>query len=342
MLSAVRDAVVDAMARLWANPHSPHAAGRDAAIAVDRARSAVGALARRPAQDVIFTSGATEANALALSGLTTAERPERWCSAVEHPSVLAWADQVLPVTAQGLLDLDALDDALAAAADRVAVLSVMAANNETGVLQPLDEVKARVEGTGIVFHCDASQLPGRSLFEVPADLITLSAHKMGGPRGVGALVGLPAPRPLLRGGPQERGRRAGTVNVPGVVGMGVAARLAAEAPPFDPRPRDRLEAACRALGATIAGEGAPRLPNTTCARFPWPGDLLVAALDLEGIAASTGSACASGAPDHSHVMDAMGLDGVPVRFSLGRDTDVGAAIAALETVIARMGVACAS
>lgn len=342
LLPEARAAMLDAMDRLWANPSSPHAAGRAAAMAIDRARQQVAALFGRAARDVTFTSGATEANALALSGLRTSARPEVWTSAVEHPSALAWADRRVPVDRRGVLDLDALDEALASGGARVAVLSVMAANNETGVLQPVDEIGRRARAAGVLYHCDATQLPGRVATSVEADLITLSAHKIGGPRGAGALIGAVPFQPLLRGGPQERGRRAGTPNTPAIVGFGVAAERARQHPSFDPGPRDALEEACRRLGATILGEGAPRLPNTLSALFPAPGELIVSALDLEGVAVSTGSACASGASEPSHVVRAMGFEGVPVRFSLGSDTEVSSVIGALELVLRRVEVDCAS
>jgi len=339
MHPAVIAAVAQAMAELPANPHSPHAAGRAAAAAVERGRAQVAQLVGRPPRQVRFTSGATEANAWALHGLSQAarargvDRPEVLVSAVEHPSVLAWATRVLPVDAEGRLRMDALDQALDELGGRVAALSLMAANNETGVLQPVAQAEARCRAAGVPLHCDASQLPGRLPVDLPPScLITLSAHKLGGPKGVGALVCAEAPPALLRGGPQERGSRAGTVAVPLVVGMGEAAtRCNAQ----DPSERDALEAACRRLGGRILGESAPRLPNTVAALFELPGDLLVMALDLEGVAASTGAACSSGAAEESHVLRAMGLRGLPVRFSLGPDSRVAPAIAALERVLAR-------
>jgi cysteine desulfurase len=218
---------------------------------------------------------------------------------------------------------------------------VMAANNETGVLQPIAAIAARCAHHGLPLHCDASQLPGRLPVDLPVDLLTLSSHKMGGPRGAGALLLRPARmaalQPRIRGGPQERGLRGGTENVPAIAGMGEAARLAGRTAPG---PRDQLEAACKRLGGRILGEGAPRLPNTTAVLFDRPGDLIVMGLDLDGVCASTGSACASGAAEPSHVLAAMGLQGVPVRFSFGPDaTDPAEAIAALERVLARMEVA---
>lgn len=336
LLPEVRAALVEALA-LDGNPSSPHRAGREAAMALDRARAQVGRLCGRDPREVVFTSGATEANALALAGLTSEARPEVWVSAVEHPSALAWGARRLPVDGRGLLDLERLAALLEAHGQRVAVLSVQAANNETGVLQPVAAITRLARAHGVITHCDAAQIPGRLPLAIDADLITLSAHKMGGPKGVGALIGRPTPRPLLRGGPQERGIRPGTPALPSIVGFGVAAELAHVRPPLGPEARDRLQARVRALGARVLGEGAPRLPNTLSALFEVPGDVLVAALDLAGVAASTGSACASGASEPSHVVEAMGLQGVPVRFSLGPDSmqdhEVAVVAQALERAI---------
>lgn len=328
LLPAVREAVVDALDRLTGNPSSPHAAGREAAMAVDRARRQVAALVDADPRSVAFTSGATEANAWALCGVDGVVL----ASAVEHPSVLAWAHETVPVDRRGVVDLEALDRRLWAGG--VGIVSVMAANNETGVLQPTAEVARICRQHEVPYHCDATQIAGRLPVDVPADRLTLSAHKMGGPKGVGALVVRGAwPPPLLRGGPQERGRRAGTENVPAIVGFGVAA----EQPIPDFRGLDRLEEVCRELGGRILGEGAPRLPNTVSVLFDEPGDLVVMALDLEGVQVSTGSACASGASEPSHVLGAMGLgDAVAVRFSLGPHSVVEPAIAALRRVLSRM------
>lgn len=318
MLPEVRRALLRALDDLPGNPSSPHAEGRRAALAIEEARAQIAGLVRRDSREVIFTSCATESNALALSTAPTPQRPELWVSAVEHPSALAWGTRRLPVDGQGRLDLDALKDALGRDGGRVAVVSVQAANNETGVLQPTAEILALCRAAGVTYHCDATQLPGRLPWDVDADLITLSAHKVGGPRGAGALIGRPSGT-MLRGGPQERGLRAGTPNTAAIVGFGVAAQIAGARPARDPADRDQLEAACRALGARVLSAAAPRLPNTLSAIFDAPGDLLVAALDLEGVAASTGSACASGASEPSLVLAAMGEQGVPVRLSLGPD-----------------------
>ena len=214
-------------------------------------------------------------------------------------------------------------------------ISVMAANNETGVIQPIEELRRHARASGLLLHVDASQAPGR--MPIPeADLVTLSAHKMGGPQGVGALVVRSGLRiePLLRGGPQERGRRAGTSNVAGIVAFGAAA---AAIEPVAADLRNHLEAALVALGGRVAGAGAPRIPNTCAVAFDGvEAEDLVIALDLRGIAVSAGSACASGSPERSHVLWAMGFEGSAVRFSLGPSTtaaEVDTAIRAVGDVL---------
>ncbi|MEL6346851.1 MAG: cysteine desulfurase family protein [Myxococcota bacterium] len=313
ILPAARDAMI--MALDAANPFSPHAAGREAAMMIDRARRSVAGLADVDPRTVIFTSGATEANAWALGHR---DGPVL-TSAIEHPSALAWASETIPVDDNGVIDLDWLSRRLSAGWPEGGVVSVMAANNETGVLQPVGAVAALVRAVGGVFHCDATQIPGRLPMAIDADLLTLSAHKFGGPKGVGALIVKTGVAPLLRGGPQERGLRAGTHNVPGIVGMGAAALACGE---MAPQRRDALVALCRSLGGEVLGEGAPRLPNTLSVLFNAPGDLIVMALDLEGVSASTGSACSSGSAQPSHVLAAMGKSGTPVRLSFGPQTDI--------------------
>ncbi|MFT4977715.1 MAG: cysteine desulfurase [Myxococcota bacterium] len=332
---AARAAIIDALDA--ANPMSPHAAGREAAMVVDRARSAVAALVGRPARTVFFTSGATEANAWALSGLRTAARPLVLASAVEHPSVLVWADHTIPVDEHGVVNIEALEELLEELGERLAVVSVMAANNETGVLQPMAAIAERVRRAGVLLHCDATQLPGRLRVDVPADLITVSAHKFGGPKGVGALIGDIEVAPLLRGGPQERGQRAGTHNVAGIAGMGAAAEQCGV---MSPEGRDALEAMCVRLGGQVLGVGTARLPNTLSVLFPLPGDLVVMALDLAGVCASTGSACASGSSAPSHVLEAMGIRQTAVRLSLSPGQDVRPVLPILEQVITSMEAAC--
>ncbi len=335
---AARSAMIEALG-LVGNPHSPHGPGRAAAARVRTARRQVCDLLGCAPVQLCFTSGATEANATVLTGLRSAARPRVLCSAVEHPSVRAWADDEIPVHPDGRLDLEQLDRLLDRHGHELAVVSVMAANNETGVCFELAPVAARCRAAGVPLHVDATQAPGR----IPlgplarADPRTGTAHKLGGPKGIGALVmrGTP-PASLLRGGPQERGQRAGTVNVAAVAGFGAAAAAVAAAPLCSPATRDAVEAAAVALGARVVGASSPRLPNTSCLVFDVPGELLVMGLDLEGVSASTGSACASGAAEPSHVLAAMGIPDRPLRLSFGPDSSAGPVIAALERVVARV------
>ncbi|MDP2317450.1 MAG: cysteine desulfurase family protein [Pseudomonadota bacterium] len=333
--SPLCDAALEAMMPWFGiptNPFSAHRYGRAAAAAVDRARGQVAALAGWTRDGVYFTSGATEANNTVLSR-------GRWMvSAVEHPSVYVWADAFLGVDECGRVRLEEL--AAPGALDGFDGLSVMLANNETGVIAPIVEIAKIARGAGVLLHVDASQAPGRIPMRIAADFVTLSAHKFGGPQGMGALLvraGL-SPEPLLRGGPQERGRRAGTPNVAGIVGMGAAA--AATFPAMSPARRDRLERALVAIGGRVAGAGADRLPNTTAVAFDGiEAADLVMALDLEGVAVSAGSACSSGAAEPSHVLRAMGFAGSAVRFSLDAgtsDADVDEAAAAVARVLARL------
>ena len=282
-------------------------------------------------ENVVFVSGGTEANHLALLG---AGRRRVLVSAVEHNSVLDAVPDAerLPVDGDGVVRLDVLKDRLAASA-APALVSVMAANNETGVLQPVTEAAAIAHAHGALFHCDAVQAVGRirlDMAAIGADFVSLSAHKLGGPAGVGALVigeGLDL-APMLRGGGQERRRRAGTENVPGIAGFGGAAR-AAETGVYDEvrQLRDALETELLAAApdAVVVGAGAPRLPNTSAIAMPGiPAETQVIALDLEGIMVSAGAACSSGKVGPSHVLAAMGLApeiaAATIRISLGWDT----------------------
>ncbi|MEA1674133.1 cysteine desulfurase family protein [Nitrospirillum sp. BR 11163] len=311
------------------NPSSVHAQGREARRRVEVARRQVAALLNLPPATLVFTGSGTEANALALAAV--GDRPVI-TSAIEHASVLEATPGALrcPVGADGVVDLGALDGLLAG---RPALLSLMAVNNETGVIQPVAEVAALARRHGALFHCDASQAVGRLALDwaaIAPDYLTISAHKIGGPQGVGALAvrdGAPL-APILRGGGQERRRRAGTENVAGIVGFGAAAaacdvdafnRLAALRDGLE----DRLRAAAPAL--VVAGAGAPRVANTSCLVTPgWRGETQVMALDLAGYAVSSGSACSSGKVAASHVLAAMGLGpdlaGSAIRVSLGWST----------------------
>jgi len=303
-----------------ANPMSPHALGREAAMAVDRARQSVADAVGFPRDGVIFTSGATESNTTLLSR-------GRWAaSATEHPSVLAYAAAVIPVDGEGRVILGDLDGADG--------ISVQAANNETGVVQDLPAVAAYARSRGLRLHVDAAQAPGRIALDHLrlADFVTISAHKIGGPQGVGALLARVPFEPLFRGGGQERGLRAGTHHVAGIVGLGAAI---GEALPMSPALRDRLEAGLGALGGRVVGRD--RLPNTSCVLFPgWEAADLVIALDLRGFCASAGAACASGAQRRSPVLAAMGIAATGLRLSLGPTTtaaEIDAVVAALGDIL---------
>ncbi|MDZ5649032.1 cysteine desulfurase family protein [Nitrospirillum sp. BR 11828] len=322
-------AAMVAVLSLPGNPSSVHAQGREARRRVEVARRQVADLVGLPPATLIFTGSGTEANALAL---TSAGGRRVITSAIEHASVLEATPGAIrcPVTADGVVDVAALDALLAGGP---ALLSLMAVNNETGVIQPVAEVAALARRHGALFHCDASQAVGRLSWDwaaIAPDYLTISAHKIGGPQGVGALVvrdGVPL-TPLLRGGGQERRRRAGTENVAGIVGFGAAAAVC-DVSAFDRLAslRDGLEARLRAAapGLRVAGAGADRVANTSCLVTPgWRGETQVMALDLAGFAVSSGSACSSGKVAASHVLAAMGLApdlaGSAIRVSLGWST----------------------
>jgi cysteine desulfurase len=326
------------------NPSSVHAEGRAARRLIETARESVAALVGAEPRNVVFTSGGTEANVLALAPVSAAgaaPRDRLLVSAVEHPSVLAGgrfpaaAIEQVPVTGDGRLDLAALERRLAALGGHV-LASLMLANNETGVVQPVSEVARLVHAAGGRLHVDAVQGAGRipcDINALGADLLTVSGHKIGAPKGVGALVRRDGaePMPLMRGGGQEQGMRAGTENVPGIAGFGAAAAAARTALAAEGARsaalRDRLEAGLKAATpeVVIFGAAVERLPNTTL--FAVPGmkaETAVIAFDLEGIAVSSGAACSSGRVQPSHVLAAMGvaaeLAGAAVRVSLGPTT----------------------
>jgi cysteine desulfurase len=329
------------------NPSSVHAEGRAARRLIEEAREKVAALVAAEPRNVVFTSGGTEANMLALTPASgpDGKAPDRLLiSALEHPSVLAGgrfaaaAVQRVPATGDGRIDLAALADALAALEGRRALVSLMLANNETGVVQPVSEAARLTHEAGGVLHVDAVQAAGRipcDINAIGADLLTLSGHKIGALKGVGAVVrrdaAVPFPAPLIRGGGQERGARAGTENVAGIAAFGAAAAaalvdLGAEA--GDMRAlRDRFEAGLRSASPDIVvfGAGAERLPNTTLfALNGMKAETAVIAFDLEGVAVSSGAACSSGKVQPSHVLAAMGvppqLARAAVRVSLGPTT----------------------
>jgi len=325
-------AMTEALARCG-NASSVHRWGRMARREVERARTAVAALAGASPADVIFVSGGTEANHLALQG---PGRQRVLVSAVEHSSVLhaAAAAEQIPVDGDGIVRLDALADLLVANPSP-ALVSVMLANNETGVMQPVAEIAELAHAHGALFHCDAVQAAGKIVLDAAAfsaDLVTLSAHKLGGPRGIGALIANTEVdlTPLLRGGGQERGRRSGTENLPGIAGFAAAAEAAAAEIGVYDRVRAlrvALEAEITAIApdAVVLGAEAPRLPNTAAIAMPGTAaETQVIALDLDGVMVSAGAACSSGKVGPSHVLKAMGVApdvaGSTIRVSLGWDS----------------------
>lgn len=350
---AAREALLAALDALG-NPSSPHAFGRKVRALVEQARERVAEAAQAVPGNVIFTAGATEANNLALKGLPAAARA---VSAVEHPSALAAAPdaQRLAVDSEGRLDLDGLAAWISGQSGPVLV-ALQAANNETGVLQPLAEAAALIHARGGWLHVDAVQAAGRlpaDDWAKHADSLALSAHKLGGPQGIGALVlrRETALTAQLAGGGQERRRRAGTEAVALIASFGAAlgeavAAQADEAKRLGALQR-RLEQGLRALGpsVTLFGGGAERLPNTTC--FALAGtraETFLIALDLEGIAVSSGAACSSGKVESSHVLAAMGvapeLAAAALRVSTGwasQSEHVDAFLAAASRHLRRLG-----
>ncbi|OJY70311.1 MAG: cysteine desulfurase [Rhodospirillales bacterium 70-18] len=342
-----RAAVLAALA-LTGNPSSVHAAGRAARRVLETAREAVAARFGAAPADLVFTSGGTEANALAIHALGAGLR--LIVGATEHDAVRAAAPgaAVLPVDGHGVADLDALARLLR---EGPALVCLMLANNETGTLQPVREAAALCRAAGARLHVDAVQAAGRigvDLRDLGADSLALSGHKLGGPQGAGALLLAPGHTlaPLIAGGGQERGRRGGTPALPAIAGLAAAA--AQTAPPLAPHAalaplRDAAEQAALAAGAIVIGAGAPRLPNTTCLALPGVrADTQVIALDLAGIQVSAGAACSSGKVARSHVLAAMGLDalaGEAIRVSLpwnAAAADIAAFAAAYQAMAARL------
>jgi cysteine desulfurase len=340
------------------NASSVHAEGRAARHLIESARAEVAALVGAEPAHVTFTSGATEANMLALNPFLgrTGRCDRLFVSAVEHPSVLSggrFAPEevaILPVDADGVVDLHALRSAIARSARPL--ISVMLANNETGVVEPIAQIAQIVHAAGGLLHVDAVQGPGRidcRIDELQADLMSLSAHKLGGPQGIGALIrrGDIRVEPLIRGGGQERGLRAGTENMAAIAGFGAAATAAAAARQADAsrmaKLRDRAEAGLKAAvpQALIFGERAQRLPNTSLFAVPdLKAETALIAFDLNGIALSSGAACSSGKMQASTVLKAMGIDPAlaagALRVSLGwssSERDIENLLAALTKVV---------
>ena len=359
LVPEARAAVLALLDRETGNPSSIHAEGRAAREAVERARGEVAALVGTSTGGVVFTAGGSEANALAVHGvLRSGGGPAGKAlllPRVEHPSVLAAAGQAaregaaarwLRVGRDGTVDLAHLDELLAEGG--AALLCLQLANSETGVVQPVAAAAARAHRAGAIVHCDAVQAAGRMPFtvgELGADLVALSAHKLGGLAGAGALVavGGTALEPLVPG-TQESHRRGGTENVAGIVAFGAAARAARErrdAWHGAAAQRDLLERAVCAhvAGAKVYGREAPRLANTSCLGMPAPlrGPVMTAALDLRGFAVSSGSACSSGVERGSAVVEAMGFGSDEarrtLRVSLGPDTAAGDVSAFVEALV---------
>ena len=343
LLPAVIDRMTAVLREEFGNPSSVHHFGQQAKAAVDDARSQVAELVGGDPSEVLFTSGGTEGDNIAIRGaaeaLEATGRRHLVASAIEHEAVLntlkalarrGWQITLLPVDQTGIVSPAALREALT---DKTVLVSVMHANNEIGTIQPLAELARLAHERGALFHTDAVQSAGKIPLNVKGlgvDMLSVSAHKFYGPKGVGALWirrGLRV-MPLLTGGRQERSRRAGTENVPGIVGMGVAASIAAGKMESEGRRlaelRDRLEAGILRTvpGTTVNGSRDHRVPNTTNISFDRiEAESLLIALDLEGVAVSTGSACSSGTLEPSHVLKAMGFNAHrtqnSIRFSLG-------------------------
>jgi cysteine desulfurase len=332
------------------NPSSVHREGRAARRLVEQARERVAALVGAEPRNVVFTSGGTEANMMALTpALETSQNKNRFdrliVSSIEHTSVRgggrfpAHLVEEIPATAEGVVDVAALDRRLNEFKWQglaPPLVSIMAANNETGVVQPIKAAAAAVHAGGGLLHVDAIQAAGRIAFDIndlEVDLLSISAHKLGGPQGVGAVVkrtaALQLTEPMIRGGGQERGARAGTENVAGIAGFGAAAASAMASMVADGERmrfvRDRLEAGLTRGPTVIFGHNAPRLPNTSL--FATPGlraETALINLDLDGFAVSSGSACSSGKVTPSHVLAAMGVSekliSGAVRLSIGPTT----------------------
>ena len=361
----VADRIDRATRDFWGNASSVHHFGQQAKAAVDEARSQVAALLGADGSEVIFTAGGTESDNFALRGAAEAVeatgRKHLIATAIEHEAVLktlaalskrGWRVTLLPVDVSGIVSPEALREVIT---DDTALVSVMHANNEIGTVQPLKEIVQIAKARGALVHTDAVQSAGKIPIDVKAlgvDLLSISAHKFYGPKGVGALWLRKGVRltPFLTGGRQERNRRAGTENVPGIVGLGTAADLArrkmADETTRVRALRDRLETGVltSVSGAERNGAAEPRVPNTANISFERiESESLLIGLDLEGIAVSSGSACSSGTLEPSHVLKAMGLPHLrtlsSIRFSLGAgntEADVERVIKVLPPLVEKL------
>ena len=345
----------------FGNASSIHHHGQETRAAVERARESVAAFVGCRASEIVFTSGGTEGDNLAIFGLTRAG-DHVLTSTIEHHAVLNACKHLesggceityLRVDGRGQVDPDEVRWALR---PNTKLITIMMANNETGVLQPVEEIGKIAAEADVYFHTDAVQAAGKvaiDVKEIECDLLSISGHKMHAPQGVGALYVRKGTvlQPMLYGGRHERSRRAGTENVPGIVALGKAAELAREALQRGDAAgmatmRDRIEQTIlQAVEATgVNGEGAPRVPNTTSIYFEYiDGEALVIALDLKGLAVSTGAACSSGAIEPSHVLIAMGMRPerarASIRFSLGKQNatdDVDFALGLVPRTVARL------
>ncbi|HEX5426248.1 MAG TPA: cysteine desulfurase family protein [Candidatus Acidoferrales bacterium] len=361
----VLQAMLPCMERTFGNASSIHSAGQHARAAVDRARESVAALIGASPAEIVFTSGGTEANNLALLGLVSAAssstRRHVIATAIEHHAVLNACQELerrgfdvtyLQARSNGVVDAQ---DVRRAITSETVLISAMHANNEIGTIQPIEEIGRIAAEADIYFHCDAVQSAGKLRLDVNqlgVDLLSISAHKFYGPKGVGALYVRPGTplEPLFFGGHHERDRRPGTENVPGIVGIGKAAELARacldEDTSWIAALRDRFETALvdSIPDARINGNRETRVCNTTNVTFTGAGgEALLIALDLEGIACSTGAACSSGSVEPSHVLTAIGLSDdearSTLRFSLGRGTaahEIDRAIEVIPRVVERI------
>jgi cysteine desulfurase len=361
LLPEVFEAMRPYFAEHFGNASSIHHHGQETRAAVERARESVAALLGCRSSEIVFTSGGTEGDNLAISGLARAG-DHVISSTIEHHAVLNSCKHLeaigcevtyVPVDGRGLVDPD---DVRRALRPNTKLITIMMANNETGVLQPVEEIGKIAAEADVYFHTDAVQAAGKMPIEVKrlaCDLLSISGHKLHAPQGVGAIyVGKGTVlQPMFYGGSHERSRRAGTENVPGIIGLGKAAELAREALERGDLARmsamrDRIEQTILSeVDATgVNGEGAPRVPNTTNIHFDYiEGEALVIALDLKGLAVSTGAACSSGAIEPSHVLTAMGLPPeiarASLRFSLGKQNtpdDIEFALALVPQTVSRL------
>jgi len=358
---AVLEAMLPFLGENFGNAGSVHSAGQRARAAVDAARESVAALIGAKASEIVFTSGGTEADNLAIFGTVAASSKPRKhiiTTAIEHHAILHSCEElerqgidvtVVPVgrgpDSQGVVDPEDIRRALR---PETVLITVMHANNELGTVQPIDEISRIAAEAGVHFHCDGVQSAGKVPLDVNrlgVDLLSISAHKFYGPKGVGALYVRTGTNlvPRFFGGHAERDRRAGTENVPGIIGIGKAAELARKLLPEDAARiaplRDRLESALieRIPSARVSGDRKYRVPNTTNISFPGAaGEALLIALDLQGVECSTGAACSSGSTEPSHVLTAAGLSRddarASLRFSLGRPTTAAEIDRAIEII----------